>query len=426
MTRSARRTSRLAIEHLEDRSVPAVTAFLNTGILTVIGDDLANNISVQADAMTGNVSVTANGANVAISNPFGGSLNRADLSLVAVQGNGGDDVLYISGTLNNGASPTLGPTANFSLSGGEGNDRLEVDAGGFNGTLVGTVIVGTIRGNAFMSGGSGNDVLVSGFGNDIMNGDGGNDMYVWDPGTLTDVWNGGSGFDTATINGNNGTAGDAFALNVQSNGRVLFQRTNIVQFSVDIGTTEAVTMNPDAGTTNGNSAGTPGMGNDTVTIGNLTGALNLVRIDSRLDGGNDVLNGTAQLHAGIRIFAQGGAGDDVMTGGAGNDSFSGNAGNDVITGNAGNDMIYGNLGNDTLSGDDGNDSLNGNDGTDTLLGGDDNDTLNGGGFDADPDVLVGGTGADTFLRFAGEPDTFADFNACEGDVFQDVASITRV
>ncbi len=420
MTRSAQTQPRFRVQCLEDRVTPAVTAFLNTGILSVVGDAAANNISVQADA-SGIVSVTADGADVAISNPFGGSLNRANLSLVSVQGKGGDDVLYIAKSLNNGASPTLGPTANFSLTGGDGNDRLEVDAGGFNGTVdANGVIQGTILGNAVMDGGSGNDILVSGFGNDIINGGTGDDTYVWDPGTLTDVWNGGDGNDTVIINGNNGTAGDNFTLNVQSNGRVLFQRINLVQFAVDIGGTENVVLNPDAGPTNGNSTGTPGMGNDIVTIGDLTGASNLVRVDSRLDGGNDILNATAQQNAHIRIFAQGNTGDDVMTGGAGNDSLNGGVGNDVLSGNGGNDSLNGGAGNDVLSGDNGNDSLNGGDGTDMLLGGDGNDILNGGGFDADPDILLGGTGADTFARFASEGDLFGDFNAGEGDIFRDV------
>ena len=122
------------LEELENRLTTTTTAFLNSGILSVVGDDAANSILVEADA-NGIVSVTDNGAPVPVVNPFGGSLNHANLVLVAVQGNGGADVIVIAKSLNNGASPTLGPTANFSLSGGEGNDRLVVEAGGFNGVV---------------------------------------------------------------------------------------------------------------------------------------------------------------------------------------------------------------------------------------------------------------------------------------------------
>src|SRR5262245_7363131 len=404
---------------MEDRVVPATVATLNTGILTVIDDDLATNISVQADA-AGNVNVTANGALVAISNPFNGSLNRANLSLIVVQANGGNDTVNIAQGLNNGASPTLGPTANFALFGGAGNDTINVDAGGFNGTVNAQgVIVGTILGNAFMDGGAGNDLMLSGFGNDTMVGGDGNDTYVWDPGTLTDTWDGGLGTDTAIINGNSGTASDSFVLSAQSNGRVLFQRVNLVQFAVDIGTTEVVAMNPDAGTTNGGpqaGASAASTGNDTVTVNNLAGVANLVRVTSILGGGSDILNGTAQLNAAIRIVGDGGAGSDVLTGGAGNDSLTGGADNDVLSGNGGNDSINGGAGNDVVSGDAGNDSLNGGAGTDSVLGGDGNDTLNGGGTDGVADLLVGGTGNDIFLQFAGETDTFADFGV--GDIIQ--------
>src|SRR5262245_40521959 len=202
---------RPSFEVLEDRAVPA-SAVLNTGILTVTGDPTNDTISVQADG-NGIVNVTFNGAPLAIQNPFGGSLNRADLQLVKVYGMDGDDSIYLAQSLNNGASPNLGPMANFVLLGGNGNDTINVDAGGFNGTPVQngaglSLANAIIRGNAVMDGGDGNDLLLSGFGNDIMTGGNGDDTYVWDPGTLTDTWDGGYGNDTAIINGNSGTAGD--------------------------------------------------------------------------------------------------------------------------------------------------------------------------------------------------------------------------
>ena len=74
--------------------------------------------------------------------------------------------------------------------------------------------------------------------------------------------------------------------------------------------------------------------------------------DTRLDGGNDVLNG--------------GAGDDSLTGGTGNDTLDGGADDDVLDGGVGNDSLDGAAGNDTLTGGAGNDTLTGGAGDDVL------------------------------------------------------------
>ena len=274
-----------------------------------------------------------------------------------------------------------------------------------------------------MSGGNGNDILKSGFGNDTVLGGNGNDILIWNPGTLTDVWEGGAGIDTAIVNGNNGTAGDNFVLTAQAGGRVQFSRINLVQFAVDIGTTEYIHLNPDGGTTLDVAKGnvTPpndGTGNDVVTINNLTGVTSLLRVTVNLAGDNDELNAGAQANAAVRIFADGGNGDDILTGGAGADVLNGNSGNDVLSGGNGNDVLSGGNGNDMLDGGNGGDTLRGGDGTDTLLGGNGNDRLDGGGKDGDRDVLTGGPGADIFLHFMLGLDIFADFSP--GDVIINV------
>ena len=116
----------------------------------------------------------------------------------------------------------------------------------------------------------GNDNLTSGFGND---------NYTWPPGTLTDSWDGGAGYDTVTIIGNDSfagaPAGDSFLLTANGT-RVLFQRTNLVRFAVDLGTTESVVLNP-------------GAGDDVVTVGDLTGVANLRKVTVNGALGNDVM-----------------------------------------------------------------------------------------------------------------------------------------
>src|SRR5205823_2963957 len=84
--------------------------------------------------------------------------------------------------------------------------------------------------------------------------------------------------------------------------------------------------------------------------------------------GNDVINGSA---TGVRLLLIGGAGNDVLTGGRGDD---------------------------VLDGGDGNDTLSGGRGLDVLNGGAGNDTLDDGVKDGKQDILIGGSGADTFAR----------------------------
>ena len=96
-----------------------------------------------------------------------------------------------------------------------------------------------------------------------------------------------------------------------------------------------------------------------------------------------------------------------------NDSFFGGDGvvDDAFFGGDGNDVLNGGDGNDVLNGEDGNDSLTGSFGNDILIGGLGDDFLNGTGrFDsASPvslgmgeiDILVGGTGTDTFTLWDG-------------------------
>jgi Ca2+-binding RTX toxin-like protein len=130
----------------------------------------------------------------------------------------------------------------------------------------------------------------------------------------------------------------------------------------------------------------------------------------------------------VAVYA--GAGDDSVTldaslgtvpaalaGGGGNDVLTAShAGNTLMLGGDGNDILDGGGGNDLLYGDAGNDALNGGGGSDLLAGGIGNDTLDGGGTDGRRDILIGGLGAYTFVRHAGESDVLLDVRASQGDV----------
>jgi Ca2+-binding RTX toxin-like protein len=232
---------------LEGRDTPAAVSF-SAGVLTVQGDPFANQITVAADA-SGAVVVSDGAASVAA------GVDKAAVKLVVVNGGNGDDSITLDRSLNVlDAAGKLASAPDFALSGGNGNDFIQVNSGGFLGGVVGAPIVG----NGFQYGGNGNDFLDSGFGNDAIYGGNGNDTYRWRPGTLIDTFDGGNGSDTGIILGNS-NQGDAFVLQADGKGGALFQRVKHVPFSVGFTNTETIQL-------------APGSGDDSVFLGPLAGS----------------------------------------------------------------------------------------------------------------------------------------------------------
>jgi Ca2+-binding RTX toxin-like protein len=222
--------------------------------------------------------------------------------------------------------------------------------------------------------------LDSSFGNDVMFGGNGDDTMQWLPGTLIDTYEGGAGRDTGIVVGNGNNQGDAFVLaaNPAAPGRVLFQRTNLIPFFIDIGTTEIIVMKTDSG-------------DDSIKVGDLSGtAVQWVVSDG--GAGNDTLDSSA---TNVRVQLFGGDGNDVLLGGSNGDILSGGVGDDKLTGNAGLDILSGDAG---------------------------NDTLDDGVKDGKLDVISGGAGADAFVRRQLAPppspkydEIILDWNMAEGD-----------
>ena len=182
-------------------------------------------------------------------------------------------------------------------------------------------------GNDLLFGGAGNDTLTGGAGSDQVFGEAGNDRMIWNPGDGSDLFEGGDGNDTAEVNGGNG----AEVFTITPNGtRVRFDRTSPAPFSLDIGTTENLSLNA--------------------------------------NGGDDVITASNGLASLIKLTIDGGAGNDTITGGDGADLLIGGDGNDVITGGRGNDTAQLGTGDDTFvwNPGDGSDVVDGGDGTDTL------------------------------------------------------------
>src|SRR5688500_10907247 len=80
------------LEHLESRRLFAVTAMFapGTGVLSVFGDNLNNNITVSRNA-AGQLLVNGGAVNI-----VGGSSSVANTALIQVFGQGGDDPITLN------------------------------------------------------------------------------------------------------------------------------------------------------------------------------------------------------------------------------------------------------------------------------------------------------------------------------------------
>jgi Ca2+-binding RTX toxin-like protein len=303
------------LQFLEQREVPAVVALFAFGQLSVFGDNADNTIEISQDS-TGQILV--NGGAVAIK---GGIPKVSNTAAISVFGLGGNDSI----TLNeaNGALPPallFGGSGNDTLTGGSGADILFGQAG--NDTQFGK------GGVDFLFGGTGNDTLTGGTGDDQVFGEGGDDRMIWNNGDNTDLNEGGAGVDTTEVNG--ADAGDQFTASANGT-RVRFDRTNLIPFAIDIGSSESLEVNA--------------------------------------RGGNDTFSATGNLAVLIKLTVDGGTGNDTILGSNGVDLLRGGDGDDFIDGQQGNDLAFLGAGNDTFQWDpgDGSDVVEGQAGTDTML-----------------------------------------------------------
>ncbi|MDA0285265.1 MAG: FG-GAP-like repeat-containing protein, partial [Planctomycetota bacterium] len=327
-------------------------------------------------------------------------------------------------TGDDGAFPV--PIADDTLLGGSGNDTIvgsigndSIDGGSGSDSISGGA------GNDSINGGDGSDTIDGGTGDDTIAGQSGDDIISTGSGNDTVLWNGlghgvdvvldSTGVQTLTVQGDSGV--NNFA--VDSNSGLLRVAEGVASITVSNSTTTVNVLG--------------GGDDDFITIGSLTDLRALVlSVDGQ--GGNDTISATNASVGVVRMFLNGGTGNDSITGsldgdsingdggddsilgGAGNDSVDGGDGDDFVDGEAGNDTLLGGLGNDSMLGGDGDDSLVGTFGNDTLQGDDGNDTLSGGfgedvlngngGNDfadggADNDQILGGSGDDSLKGGSG-------------------------
>jgi Ca2+-binding RTX toxin-like protein len=371
-----------------DVEVPTITAVFSGGILTVIGDDHDNNITVSRDAAG---SLLVNGGSVTISGDAPTVANTTQIKMFGLAGN--DTLLVDDGN---------GPMPPAFLSGGDGDDTLTgsaaddtLDGGDGNDTLNGR------GGNDTLIGGPGNDILNGGQGTDTMSGGDGDDQFIWNPGDGSDVIEGDAGKDTMLFNG----ANIAETVDLSAIGQRLRFFRNVANITMDcnnveqvvfraLGGADQVTVNDLTGTTVSNvvvdlNASTNGgdgaadtvivngtQTNDVisvtgstngVTVSGLAAAVTVVGAESNLDmltvnglDGADIIDASTLPAGLIQLTLNGGLGDDHLIGSQGNDVIIGDRGTDTLFGGPGDDIFPWNPG-------DGSDTIEGQGGFDTML-----------------------------------------------------------
>jgi Ca2+-binding RTX toxin-like protein len=236
--------------------------------------------------------------------------------------------------------------------GRNGDDQISI-TGNFRAKLYGG------NGNDRLSSSNGNDLLDGGANDDVLSGYGGNDELIG--GTGNDRYEFGSGSDVVY----EGDAADTDTLSFQ------FHRSGI---NLNLASTATQIVSADL----------------TLRLSSATGIENVEGTYFY----NDTIRGNSR--------------NNVLKGYYGNDALYGFEGDDDLFGGNDTDSLYGGTGNDHLFGEAGKDWLYGEAGLDTLDGGADNDFLDG-GRDGYVDVLKGGSGADTFVKYKKRTNPLFDY-----------------
>lgn len=439
------------VVHIDVRDV--VTWEVNSGVLTVKGTALGDNIKVYAEGGIAKVydGLAVQNTGVAISS----------LTAINLLGLGGNDILRLDATLGTSTTNSiLGGFGDDSLISSLGKDLLDggdgIDQASYiQATSAVTVNLGLA--GAQNTGGAGLDTLVSienlggsnfadlltgnnlanliegGLGNDSINGAGGDDTIVGGAGA--DSLNGADGNDTLVFDtadtAVNGAGGTDTARLINQTAAV---NLNLLAGSIEIVDASASTFNNKFDATgaswsvkitggNGNDTIIGGSGNDTLEggVGNdsIIGAggndtirgghgndtLRVDNLDSVIDAGQGVdtvvlVGVTAAMNINLaagqieNVDARASAFNNTLdaSGASWKVTILGGNGNDTIFGGSGVDVLSGGAGNDVIVGGLGNDTIEGGAGADSLDGGGGNDVLS---FDNLDTKVFGGDGADT-------------------------------
>jgi len=311
---------------LDDRRrlrIAGLTALAAAGMLLAAPAAQAATTSISRDlpTMTGTIILDSANDAVTIVNAGGNLSHGLKTSGSCPLLSCDSDLDWDTSTVGEQTLPANG-LATIVVNGGDGNDRVTAPIGFLppsppatpeilkavlNGEGGSDLLTGS-RAADDLRGGPGDDRLTGFVGNDDMEGGTGDDTLVWSNGDNNDVIDGDDGRDLVEVNGSP-AAGDVFTVGPGAvAGRIRLDRTNLVPFNLDIGTSEALALN--------------GLGGDDAITAGDVGAL--------------------------AVVADGGSGNDSLNGGPGAETFLGGTGNDAISPGAGIDFVSGAEGDDAV------------------------------------------------------------------------------
>ncbi|HYD70560.1 beta strand repeat-containing protein, partial [Azospirillum sp.] len=252
-----------------------------------------------ANTLTG---TNVSGGTVATTGDDTISASSAQISGSTIDGNGGTDVLQLTGggAFNLKAAALLNVTSiklmsSSTVTGTTGADLIS--GSGAEDTLIGDLGNDTLHGDAHhdvLSGGDGNDSLYGGLNNDTLYGDAGDDTLSG--GAHADMLFGGAGNDVFAISSSTDFVAGETIDGGDGTDTILLVSASGLQYD-------------------------------------FSGAISIERIEH---SGNQDFGITGGANNELII---GGSGRQTLLGGAGEDTISGGAGNDTITGGDGNDVF---------------------------------------------------------------------------------------
>ena len=326
----------------------------------------------------------------------GGTAGDGAVDSVTVNGTQGADAITVVGGA--GAIVVNGLSAQTSLFAADATDNLAVNGQGGDDVIDASALAaGKIAltlngglGNDLIIGSGGDDVINGGDGNDVAHMGAGDDVFVWNPGDDNDTVEGQDGTDTMLFNGANISEN----IDISANGDHARFFRDIANVTMDLDNVETIDFNALGGADKivvndlsgtgvslinidlaANGGGGDGAadvvtvnatgGDDVILLStDANGALVIEGLASRivienfefgLDkvqinglGGADVIEASGVGANGPLLVFDGGDGDDVLIGSAGNDVILGGNGDDVLIGNGGSDVLDGGPGNNTV------------------------------------------------------------------------------
>jgi hypothetical protein len=289
----------------------------DNGVTNVDGTLIYDNTTADGDPIDSNAGANPNVGGVAYTNSFPGATTTTLYDIDSAL-----DILANQNPPNNGVLNTIGPLgvntsdlvgfdifgarqalASLTAPAAVNSTLYTINLATGAATVVGAIAAAPLRGLTVASVGS-----VGSVGSVLED----EDILVWSNGDGTDVMDGGPGTDLVNVNGNP-TAADVFTIGAGPGGRVNFDRLSPAPFSLDIGTTETLSVIGIAGS-------------DSFTVNSLAGVADLTAVNLNGLDGNDTFNVTPAATVTVNVAGhqpRTAPGDTLNYNGSGNVNPSG-------------------------------------------------------------------------------------------------------